>query len=323
MCLSAVLGIGSAAIGASSASSAADAQSAAAAQQLALQEDIYNQQTELFEPYYAAGTNALAAQQSLLGLGPPPTIGGTAPEITASVIDGGGPAVSGPVADIYDMLGPEASKPLQDYQAQFPNAGPTGQMDRHAGTGPMPGGAGSGGQTLYKVGDQTFATLEEAQAYANANLEGGTPYGGFQESPGYRFAFDQGMAGIDASASAGGNLYSGATMQAANQFGQGIANQEFNNYYNQVSGIAGAGQAAAGQTAQAGTNYATGGANALANMGNAQAAGSIGVGNALMGGINTGLGLYQYQNSLNTPPAPGAPLYNTGSSSLFGSGALY
>lgn len=308
MCISGILGVGSALIGASSASDAADAQAAAAAQQLALQEDIYNQQTELFEPYYDAGTNALAAQQYLLGLGPAPTIGGTAPEITAEVVGGGSAAPTNP---FFEAAGVDPPEWTQDVNNLPPGAT---SFDRHAGTTPLPMNGGGGGQTLYRVGDQTFATLEEAQAYANSHLEGGTPYGGFQESPGYQFALDQGIAAIDASASANGSLYSGATMQDLNEFAQGTANQEFDKYYGQVSGVAGAGQAAAAQTSQAGANYAAGASNSLANMGNAQAAGSIGVGNALMGGLNTGIGLYQYQNSLNTP---------TSGASLYGTGALY
>ncbi len=298
MCLGAIIGGATSILGASAAGDAADAQAAAAQQQLALQQQVYEENVERFQPYYDGGTNAFAAQNYLLGLGPAPTIGGTAPEITTTTIPGSGP----PAGSITNALGGDAG---QFAESTIYNPG-----DRRAGT-PQGGQGGTPASTQYQVGGQTFATLEEAQAWANANPVGGTPYGGFQESPGYQFAVEQGIAGIDASKSAGGNLYSGATMQDALTFNQGMANQEFNNYYNQVAGIASAGQAAAGQQAQAGANYATGGSNALANVGNAQAAGAIGQSNALLNGINTGLGIYQYQNALNGTPnsGPGLSLF--------------
>ncbi len=132
-----------------------------------------------------------------------------------------------------------------------------------------------------------------------ADGTGGFEYGGFQESPGYQFALQQGQDAIQSSAAAQGGLYSGRTMQDLQTHGQGMANQEFNNYLAQISGAAGQGQAATAQTAQAGQNFATGAGNALAGIGNAQAAGAIGVGNAIQGGISNGLGLWQYQQGLN------------------------
>jgi len=147
--------------------------------------------------------------------------------------------------------------------------------------------------------------MEDAKAWASANKTGGQEYQGFQATPGYQWAVDQGVGAIDAGAAAKGGLYSGKTMQDLQTYGQGMANQEFNNYYNRIAGGANQGQAAAGQTALAGQNYATGTGNALANLGNAQAAGAIGVGNALQGGINNGIGLYQYQNQLNAGAGAG------------------
>jgi hypothetical protein len=149
------------------------------------------------------------------------------------------------------------------------------------------------------VGGQTFDSQSAAQDYANANKTGGTPYAGMQETDAYKFRVDQGVKAIDAGAAARGGLYSGKTLQDLQTFGQGQADQFENNYYSRIAGGAAQGQAAAAQQAQAGQNYSAGAGNAYDNIGNAQAAGAIGVGNALQGGINTGLGLYQYQNQLN------------------------
>ena len=129
---------------------------------------------------------------------------------------------------------------------------------------------------------------------------------GFQETPGYEFAFNEGMRGIDASAASRGGLYSGATMQAAQTYGNGLANQEFGNYLARLSGQATLGSNAAAQSATVNTNNAQMQSNSLANLGNAQASGAIAQGNAFSGAINNGIGLWQYQNMLNRFPSASA-----------------
>lgn len=193
MPVAAILGLGSAVIGASAANRAASAQSAAARNDLALKERIYNEQSKKFSPFLETGQNALAAYNSELGLGPRP--------------DG---------------------------------------------------------------------------------------YEGFQKTPGYQFALDQGRDTVDASAASRGNLYSGATLTALNKFGQGFADQNYERYTNKLRDLAGMGQSAAGQQGAAAQNYSQGAGNAFASIGNAQSAGAIGVANALNGGIQNGIGLYQY-----------------------------
>lgn len=131
-------------------------------------------------------------------------------------------------------------------------------------------------------------------------------YSGFQETPGFQFQMNQGQQAIDGSAAARGQVFSGATLKAQQQFGQGLANQEYGNYLNRLSGMAGAGQAAAGQQATAAGNMGVSSGNALASIGNAQAAGAIGMGNAVMGGINNLVGLNAYQQA-NNAPQYGAP----------------
>ena len=63
--------------------------------------------------------------------------------------------------------------------------------------------------------------------------------GAFQTGPGYQFAMDQGTQALNRSASAAGMLPSGNTMLAAQQFGQGLANQEYNNWLGGLSGYTG------------------------------------------------------------------------------------
>lgn len=55
---------------------------------------------------------------------------------------------------------------------------------------------------------------------------------GFQQSPGYNFQMQQGIGAIQNSAAAHGGVASGNTLKALNQFGQGVANQDYYNYGN-------------------------------------------------------------------------------------------
>lgn len=121
-------------------------------------------------------------------------------------------------------------------------------------------------------------------------------YSGFQATPGYQWAVDQGQRAIDRSAAASGNLFSGETGKALAGYGQGMANQEYGNYFNRLMGMTNLGQNAAAMTGQAAQNYATGASNAFANIGNAQAAGAIGAGNAWGNSLGNIAGILQYQN---------------------------
>lgn len=119
---------------------------------------------------------------------------------------------------------------------------------------------------------------------------------GFQQSPGYQFAFGEGVNAIDRGASARGLLNSGARLRELTRFGQGMANQEFGNYQNRLAALAGIGQTATGQTAQLGAQTAGNVGNAMMAGGQAAAQGQIGQANAILGGINAGVGLYGMMN---------------------------
>lgn len=58
-----------------------------------------------------------------------------------------------------------------------------------------------------------------------------------EADPGYQFRFNQGMQALNRSAAAGGNLLSGNTLAAAQEFGQGIASQEYNNTVNRLQNM--------------------------------------------------------------------------------------
>jgi hypothetical protein len=161
----------------------------------------------------------------------------------------------------------------------------------------------------------------------------------FQADPGYAFRLSEGMKALDRTAASRGGLLSGATLKGAQQYGQGLASQEYQNAFNRyqanraqqaqeygnafnrfqtertntlapLQSLAGVGQSATQQAQQASQNYATGATGSLANYGNAQASNIIGAGNArasgYVGGANalsSGLGqelnFYQNQNYLD------------------------
>lgn len=274
MPVAAIAGIGSAVIGASAASKAAKAQSKAADQQLQLQREMYQQTRQDLGSYRDAGDIALQALMYEMGLGAAPTVGGTAPQIETITTPGSTTTQS-------SSLG---SRPLGLYKGRL------GEDMSRTVTTP--------GSTQYRVGGQTFNTLEEAQAWARANPTGGTAYGGFTATPGYEFRLQSGNDSINALAGARGGLHSGATLKALADYNQGMASEEYGNYLGRLAGLTDMGQASAANTAQASNAFAQMGSNALANKGNAAAAGAAGFNNALQGGLNTGLNIWAYQQGL-------------------------
>ena len=117
-----------------------------------------------------------------------------------------------------------------------------------------------------------------------------------KNDPSYQFRLKQGQQALDRSSAARGMGYSGAQLKAAQDYGQGMASTEFQNYYNRLAGLAQGGQQAANTLGSYGNQYATGASNTLGLLGgylqnnlgqaaNARASGYIGGANAINGGI--------------------------------------
>ncbi|WP_306127938.1 hypothetical protein [Roseovarius sp. MMSF_3350] len=290
-------------IGSKSAKDAAKAQTAAANRQIDLEERIYGETVERFQPFLDGGYDAQSALMFEMGLGPRPTFGGTAPEI----VEFQDPATGGGAGDYTRVAGSQGSVWTDGQGQPFYGNRPEN------GTGP--GGAGA---TRFRVGDQVFNTRDAAQEYADANPIGGTEYGGFETTPFQDYVLDRTQQAVDSSAASRGNLFSGATIKAQQDNANALTGGFYQDYLNRLTGIADSGQAAAGNAANAGANYASGAGNALANIGNAQAAGAIGSANALSGGINNAIGVWNYQNALGGNS--GSSIFG-GSNSLFGNGS--
>ena len=58
----------------------------------------------------------------------------------------------------------------------------------------------------------------------------------FQAGPGYQFALEQGLEGVTRAANAAGMGASGNMLREAQTYGQGLANQEYNNWLENVTG---------------------------------------------------------------------------------------
>lgn len=127
----------------------------------------------------------------------------------------------------------------------------------------------------------------------------------FQTSPGYQFALQQGLNAINANNAATGQTLSGNAQEGINNYAQGVASQQYNNYINQLQNLASGGMSAAGG---AGTARLTGaGARAQLGQNNANNAN-----NALGAGLSalfpTNINLAQLFGGNNSSAANGGLL---------------
>lgn len=270
---------------------AAAAQVESTEKNIEFQQGIYDDTVARFDPFYTSGLDAQNALYYELFGGPAPMLGQTSTPLAVEAFTEFKP-------------GTEPERIAAPGLEQF---GPFGFMGKPHYSSAIPDQR----TTRYRVGDQVFETLDEANAWAeqNATLSGGYEYGGYQKTPGYDFRLNEGMNALQSSVAAQQGMNSGAAMKALTRYGQDYATNEYNNYLNRLAGAASQGQAAAGAQAgagqflggQVGNAYQTQG-NALAqgflNAGNAQAAGIMGGVNSITNGISNALGAWQFNQLL-------------------------
>jgi hypothetical protein len=164
----------------------------------------------------------------------------------------------------------------------------------------------------------------------------------FQADPGYAFRLDQGNKALNAAAAARGGMISGNALTAAQNYGQQMGSQEYQNAYNRyqtnranqlqpLQSLMGIGQTSTNAlTNAAGAYGAAAGSNALA-AGNAQASGMIGSANALSGAFgnaskafNTGIYSGAFGGGNNSYNFNGSsPDYSYGAGGYTGMGPFY
>lgn len=203
----------------------------------------------------------------------------------------------------------------------LPGAGGAGEVTGSIGgassSAGVPGGAAPGG---------TFGDSGSMWELDPNSGTGTQDFSAFTNSPDYQFALDQGTKSMNRSLAAKGQLVSGNALMAGQRFGQGLASQQFGNYFQRMMSMSGLGQSAAAGSANAGTAAAGQIGNTQMAAGQAQAAGIVGganawnaglggVTNAMNGGMNN-LMMYNMMNrgtgtSYGSPAAQGG-MYGPG-----------
>ena len=225
--------IGAAAIGSSAQKKAAN-QAAQTAQDTTtannqLAREQYAQNAAVLSPYINRGNQAGSMYGALLGLQPTGNAG------TANV---GQPSQTVPQSGVSRLF---AANDLWRGE-------PTGVLNY--GYNALNGQYVPNNDTMMMAGtNQPVASTQPttAQNYQQA-------FDNYKNSTGYQFRFNQGVKALDASASSRGILQSGAAMKSLNQFGQGIASDEFGNYLGYLGNLMGTGLNAAGAQAGVSTN---------------------------------------------------------------------
>lgn len=257
----AILGLGSVAgavVQGRAAGKAADAQADAANQANETERYIFDRSVELTEPQRIMGQNALAALGYEAGIAPLPTFGGT----SGNALSGGTTIDGMAIEEIpgsggldFRRVGGEGQ--FDAFKDGIRIGGGNSQADRDRLTA-MYGGQGDGS---FRVGNRTFGTREEAQAYIDSQMggaagaAGGGESGGmeytpisfpdlpnlpdapdtsleaFEAAPGYQFRLDEGMKAIERAAAARGLRLSGGALKDSARFAGGLASGEYGNFY--------------------------------------------------------------------------------------------
>ena len=129
------------------------------------------------------------------------------------------------------------------------------------------------------------------------------PMAKVRATPGYQFRLGEGLQGVERSAAARGNLFSGANLKALDQYGQDYATNEFGNYANRLANLSGTGQTTATNLGTLGQNYATNYGNNVTGAANAAGAANIAQGN-IYGSTLTGLANIYANRPAASPQLP-------------------
>ena len=144
------------------------------------------------------------------------------------------------------------------------------------------------------VGQGAVNTLAGLYGINGAGGGSGTPtaqsLNAFTQSPDYQFALQQGTQAMQRSAAAGGTLISGGQLKAGQEFGQGLASQQYGNYYNRLLSLSQLGQSAAAGVSNAATTAGGQIGNTQQALGQSLAAGTVGSANAISGGLTSATG---------------------------------
>lgn len=115
----------------------------------------------------------------------------------------------------------------------------------------------------------------------------------FRADPGYEFQMSEGLRGVQGSAAAGSlGINGGGVLKALQRYGQGVADQGYNNYLERFKTLSSLGENAAAQTGNFGAQAAQQQGAFAMDAGAAKAGGYLGQANAWNGALNNGLKIY-------------------------------
>jgi hypothetical protein len=116
-------------------------------------------------------------------------------------------------------------------------------------------------------------------------------WSGFENSPDYKYALQQGIDGIDSSAAARGGLFGGGNTRDITRFATGLATQNADNYYAKLTGMSNTGNSTgkpwhlganmAATSATSTTTWATRAQSAYNQIGNNNAQTGAAIGGAI------------------------------------------
>jgi hypothetical protein len=130
------------------------------------------------------------------------------------------------------------------------------------------------------TGNAAYGSLGALQGLGTQQ-ETEAAFGRFKPTPGYQWRRSQGIEGVDRGAAARGTLMSGQTIKAIQEYGDGLAAQEYDNYYNRMAGLADTGANAASNLASSRLNTAAGVGGNLAQIGQNKSNQAIAQGNMI------------------------------------------
>src|SRR5262245_39799184 len=90
----------------------------------------------------------------------------------------------------------------------------------------------------YQFSDQPYAFSQQPYNFSGQPYAFGAPSGQqvLQQDPGYQFRLQQGLKALNQQGAAAGQMFSGGQLKAAEQYGQGLASQEYDAAYQRALG---------------------------------------------------------------------------------------
>ena len=233
LALGGLASVGGAVISGNAASKAANAATDAANQSAAVQREQLQAAKTALNPYQQVGIPAANTLNALLGLG--------------------GTAGTAGTPGVQDFAAYTTSQPdlVADWQRYHSNMTPEQYGQYHYSTYGQ-----NEGRVVPTTGGTPGTPGTDGSAAAQAAFDQ------YRKSTGYDFRVNQGMNAVNSGYAGRGAIKSGAAMKAINDYGQGMASQEFGNYLNALGNQQSLGMSAGSALAGVGQNYA----NSLGNV---------------------------------------------------------